>query len=251
MKTKVVVWNEFRHEKTNEEVRKIYPEGIHGSISDFLKKNEDLEVATATLDEPDHGLSEEVLENTDVLIWWGHIAHGEVRDDIVEKIQIRILKGMGLIVLHSGHHSKIFKKMMGTTCNLKWREIGERERLWVVEPGHPIAKGIGEYIVLEHEEMYGERFDIPEPDTLVLLGWFQGGEVFRSGCCYNRGYGRIFYFQPGHETYLTYHNTDIKKIIMNAVVWARPVNMTTELECPNIKEPPEIILSSVQECKSK
>ncbi len=238
---RVTVWNEYRHEKKNEKIRSIYPDGIHGAIASYLKGCEDISVRTATLDEPDNGLCSDVLDTTDVLVWWGHTAHAEVSDETVDRIQKRVLCGMGLIVLHSGHHSKIFKKLMGTTCNLKWREIGERERLWVVEPGHPIAEGISECIVLDHEEMYGERFDIPKPDTLVFLGWFQGGEVFRSGCCYERGYGKIFYFQPGHETYPVFHNKDILKIIYNAIKWAKPVNTVSELSCPNISVPPEQI----------
>jgi trehalose utilization protein len=238
---RVTVWNEYRHEKRNEKIRSIYPEGIHGAIASYLKGCEDVSIRTATLDEPEHGLCSDVLNTTDVLIWWGHTAHAEVSDETVDRIQQRVLCGMGLIVLHSGHHSKIFKKLMGTTCNLKWREIGERERLWVVEPGHPIAEGISECLVLEHEEMYGERFDIPRPDALVFLGWFQGGEVFRSGCCYERGYGKVFYFQPGHETYPVFHNKDILEIIYNAVKWARPLNTADELSCPNISVPPEQI----------
>jgi trehalose utilization protein len=241
MKIRVTVWNEFRHEKQEERIRNVYPHGIHGAIEGFLKEDREIEVRTATLDEPDHGLGGDVLENTDVLIWWGHMAHGEVRDDIVEKIHKRVLKGMGLIVLHSGHFSKIFKRLMGTTCNLKWREADERERLWVIEQGHPIAEGLGEYIELEKEEMYGERFDIPEPDTLVFVGWFQGGEVFRSGCCYNRGNGKVFYFQPGHESYPIYYMPQIQTILKNAVKWARPINMLDELTCPNVTEPLEKI----------
>lgn len=169
------------------------------------------------------------------------MAHGEVRDEIVNKIHEKVLKGMGLICLHSAHKSKIFMKLMGTTGNLKWREINEKERLWVVEPGHPITEGIGEYIELEHEEMYGERFDIPAPDTLVFIGWFQGGEVFRSGCCFNRGNGKIFYFQPGHETYPIYYNEQILKVIENAVKWAAPVNKLKVLACVNVKQPLEDI----------
>ncbi len=193
------------------------------------------------MDEPDHGLGGDVLENTDVLIWWGHLAHGKVRDDIVEKIHERVLKGMGIIVLHSGHNSKIFRKLMGTSCSLKWREADERERLWVVEPGHPIAEGIGDYIEFEKEEMYGERFDVPDPDTLVFIGWFQGGEVFRSGCCYNRGLGKVFYFQPGHESYPIYYMPQVQKVITNAVKWAHPVKIIDDLSCPNIKIPLEKI----------
>lgn len=219
---RVTVWNEYRHEKQNAKIAGIYPEGIHGAIAKHLKAQPSLEVRTATLDEPDHGLSDDVLATTDVLTWWGHMAHGDVRDDIVSKIQQRVLDGMGLVVLHSGHFSKIFKRLMGTTCNLKWREIGEKERIWVVEPGHPIAAGMEEYIEIDHEEMYGERFDIPPPDELVLVSWFAGGELFRSGCCYYRGRGKIFYFRPGHETYPTYHHAGVLQVIANGVRWSAP-----------------------------
>ncbi|WP_129723483.1 ThuA domain-containing protein [Xylanivirga thermophila] len=220
----VTVWNENRHEKTNEKVANLYPKGIHGAIADFLSKEQDMEIRTATLDEPSHGLTDEVLEWTDVLLWWGHKAHDEVQDEIVEKVYNRVLKGMGLIVLHSAHFSKIFKKLMGSSCDLKWREIGEKERIWVVEPGHPIAKGLGEYFEVPNAEMYGERFDIPSPDTLVFLSWFEGGEVFRSGCCYNRGNGKIFYFRPGHETYPIYYQEEVQQVIKNAVRWTAPTD---------------------------
>ncbi|OYD08443.1 ThuA domain-containing protein [Paludifilum halophilum] len=218
---RVTVWNENRHEQTNETVQTIYPEGIHGAIANHLKK-EGLEVTTATLDEPEHGLTDEVLNHTDVLIWWGHIAHDEVKDEIVEKVQQRVLEGMGLMVLHSGHFSKIFRKLMGTTCNLKWREAEENERLWVVQPSHPITDGVGESIDIEKEEMYGEFFDIPQPDELIFVSWFKGGEVFRSGCTYRRGCGKMFYFRPGHETYPTYHHPQVLKVIANAVRWLVP-----------------------------
>ena len=219
----VTVWNENRHEQSSEEVRSVYPNGIHGAIAEFLK--EDYEVRTATLDEPEHGLSEEVLNNTDVLLWWGHIAHEEVSDEIVNRVHQRILDGMGLIVLHSGHFSKIFKKLMGTGCDLKWREADEKERMWIVDPTHPIAEGLGEKIELEREEMYGEHFDIPAPDELVFVSWFEGGEVFRSGCTYKRGQGKVFYFRPGHETYPTYYHKDIQRVMKNAVAWAKPTTL--------------------------
>lgn len=215
----IVVWNENRHEQTDEEVQKVYPEGIGGCIAEFLKKDGH-HVRCATLDEPEHGLDENTLANTDVLIWWGHVAHEEVRDDVVDRVYRRVLDGMGLIVLHSGHFSKIFKKLMGTTCDLKWREADEKERIWVVNPAHPIAAGIGEYIELEKEEMYGEHFDIPQPDELIFASWFAGGELFRSGCTFTRGRGKIFYFRPGHETYPTYRHRDIQRVIQNAVLWS-------------------------------
>jgi trehalose utilization protein len=220
---KVTVWNENRHEQKNPVVSEIYPKGIHGAIADFLQTDNN-ELRTATLDEPEHGLTDEVLENTDVLVWWGHLAHGEVEDEIVKKVQQRVLDGMGLIVLHSGHFSKIFKVLMGTSCDLKWREADEKERLWVVDPTHPIAEGIGEFIELEKEEMYGEHFDIPVPDELIFTSWFEGGEIFRSGCTFKRGNGKIFYFRPGHETYPTYHNEQVQQVIKNAVNYVKPVN---------------------------
>jgi len=218
----VTVWNEFRHEKKNEKVKALYPDGMHKVIADFLNKQDGIDARTATLDEPEHGLTEDVVNSTDVMIWWGHMAHGEVSDEIVARVQKRVLEGMGLIVLHSGHFSKIFKKMLGTNCSLKWREFAEKERLWNIEPGHPITEGIGEYIELPNTEMYGERFDIPTPDKLIFISWFEGGEVFRSGCCWERGHGRIFYFRPGHETYPIFHNEQIMKVITNAVRWAKP-----------------------------
>lgn len=220
-KPRVTVWNEYRHERQHQAIADIYPDGMHGAIAAALR-TAGLAVRTATLDEPEHGLTDAVLENTDVLIWWGHMAHGEVQDVIVDKVHARVMQGMGLLVLHSGHFSKIFIKLMGTSCNLKWREMGEKERVWVVSPGHPIAKGLGEYFEIPNAEMYGEHFDIPEPDNLVFVSWFAGGEVFRSGCCYHRGRGKIFYFRPGHETYPIYHHPQVLQVIDNAVRWAAP-----------------------------
>lgn len=218
---RITVWNEYRHEQNNPKVAAIYPEGIHAAIAAPLRE-QGFEVRTATLDEPEHGLTEEVLAATNVLIWWGHMAHGDVRDEIVDRVQQRVLEGMGLVVLHSGHFSKIFKRLMGTSCDLKWRESDDRELLWVVAPEHPIAAGLDQFITIEHEEMYGEHFDVPPPEALVFISWFSGGEVFRSGCCYTRGAGKIFYFRPGHETLPTYHHADVQRVIANAARWAAP-----------------------------
>lgn len=238
-KIKVTVWNEGRHEKTNEKVKKIYPRGMHTVIAKGLAAAGDIECRPATLDEPEHGLTREVLAQTEVLTWWGHAAHKEVSDEIVQRVRTRVLEGMGLIVLHSGHYSKIFKALMGTTCSLKWRDVGEKERLWVIEPSHPIAEGLGEYFELPHDEMYGEPFGIPTPDKLVFISWFEGGEVFRSGCCFERGNGRIFYFRPGHETYPVYYNETIIKILINAVRWARQ-RVCIQDKCPKVKSLEEI-----------
>lgn len=227
---RVTVWNEFVHEREHEEIRAVYPDGIHNCIKEFLQCD-NIEVRTATLFMPEHGLSQEVLDNTDVLIWWGHMAHHLVSDEVVARVQKRIWEGMGLIVLHSGHHSKIFRTMMGTSCNLKWRD-DDRERIWVAKPSHPIAQGIPEHFELEHEEMYGEHFDIPNPEDVVFMGWFAGGEVFRSGVTFTRGNGRIFYFQPGHESNPVYKNPIVQQVIRNAVQWACPARKY-EVACPN------------------
>jgi len=217
----VTIWNEFLHEKQHEEVSRVYPEGIHIALQKGLACDQ-FNIRTATLDQPEHGLTEEILTNTDVLLWWGHMGHDQVEDYIVERVHARVMAGMGLIVLHSGHFSKIFKKLMGTGCDLKWREANEKERIWVVNPGHRIAEGLPEYITLDHEEMYGEHFDIPTPDELILVSWFQGGEVFRSGCTFYRGQGKVFYFRPGHETFPTYYNEHVLKVIANGIHWAKP-----------------------------
>jgi len=220
---RVTIWHEYRHEHHNETVAQIYPDGMHIAIKNGLEPY-GFDIKTATLDEPEHGLTQDVLDNTDVLTWWGHMAHDEVSDDIVDRVHQRVLGGMGLIVLHSGHFSKLFKCLMGTTCDLKWRVADETERLWVVDPSHPICDGLPEYIELPEAEMYGEHFDIPAPDNLVFVSWFEGGEIFRSGCCYQRGQGKIFYFRPGHETYPIYHNEQVLKVIANGINWAKPVS---------------------------
>jgi len=228
----VTVWNEYRHEKTDARVAAIYPQGMHEAIAGHLRTQDDMDVRTATLDEPEHGLSDEVLGGTDVMTWWGHVAHKEVQDAVVDKVHRRVLEGMGLIVLHSGHFSKVFRRLMGTTCQLKWREAGEREVLWVTRPGHPIVQGIDDHFVIPQVEMYGEHFDIPEPDETVLISSFSGGEVFRSGVTFRRGAGKVFYFRPGHETYPIYHQKEVLKVIANAVRWAAPTGAMT-IECPN------------------
>ena len=217
----VTIWNEFVHEKVHDQVREIYPDGLHHAIAEGIAGH-GFAITTATLEQPEHGLTEEVLKTTDVLIWWGHMAHDQVNDEIVNRVVKRVQEGMGFIALHSAHFSKPFKALMGTSCDLKWRVADEQEILWCVNPSHPIAEGIQEKIVLDREEMYGEFFDIPTPDELIFLSNFQGGEVFRSGCTFHRGLGKIFYFRPGHETYPTYYQPEVLRVISNAIKWAYP-----------------------------
>ena len=240
---RVTVWHEFRHEKTSDAVRKIYPDGMHMALKAGIEKfcGDRVRVTTATLDQDEqHGLSDARLADTDVMTWWGHAAHGDVKDEIARKVAQRVREGMGLIVLHSGHYAKPFKLLMGTNCHLKWREAAETERLWNVCPGHPITAGMTkDYIELEHVEMYGEHFDIPQPDEQVFISWFEGGEVFRSGNVWRRGAGRVFYFRPGHETFPIYHNDEILRVIANAVGYLAPVAGAVPYRngSPNIKQP--------------
>jgi trehalose utilization protein len=224
MTTRVTVWNEGKHEKSNPKLAAVYPTGIHGALQEGLTAA-GYDVRVALLDQPEHGLTDDVLNSTDVLTWWGHMAHGDVADAVVEKVFNRVVNdGMGLIVLHSGHFSRIFKRLMGTSGNLMWREADEHERVWCVNPGHPIADGLPNQFVIPQTEMYGEPFGIPEPDSLVFVSWYQGGEVFRSGCCFYRGRGKVFYFAPGHETYPIYYQPEVRQVISNAVKWAAPTN---------------------------
>ena len=234
MPIRTLVWGENVHEQKNQVVADNYPEGMHNQIAKLLSADGNIHAKTATLQDPEHGCSEAALAETDVLVWWGHAAHKEVDDEIVERIAKRVWEGMGLIVLHSGHFSKIFKRLMGSPCALHWREAGERERVWVINPGHPIAKGLPAYFELDMEEMYGEPFSVPEPLETVFVSWFQGGEVFRSGLTYRRGAGNIFYFRPGHETYPTYHDDTVGQVLRNAVNWAYNANQYPALlEAPN------------------
>ncbi|WP_423919695.1 ThuA domain-containing protein [Frigoribacterium sp. 2-23] len=229
---RVVVWNENVHESRGDEiVNRNYPEGIHGAVAAGLRETlgDDVDVSTAVLTDPEHGLSEQRLAETDVLLWWGHVAHDQVSDDVVDRVVAHVQAGMGLIVLHSGHYSKVFTRLLGTTCSLRWRNDGERELVWTIAPTHPIAEGVPSPIVIPEQEMYGEYFDIPTPDELVFLSTFTGGEVFRSGVTYRRGLGKLFYFSPGDQEYPVYHHPDIKRVIANGVRWARPTGPRRQL----------------------
>lgn len=221
---RVTVWGENRHEQRDQRVRDHYPEGMHSAIRDGIVENlgENVTTRIALLDDPEHGLTEEVLSQTDVLTWWGHMAHDEVSDEVAERVQKHVLAGMGLVVLHSGHWSKPFTRLMGTTCTLRWRNEADRELVWTVNPSHPIAEGVPHPIVIPEQEMYGEHFDIPVPDELVFVSSFSGGEVFRSGCTFRRGKGKIFYFSPGDQDYPVYQHTDVRRVVANGVSWARP-----------------------------
>lgn len=221
---RVTVWNEFVHERRDRIPREIYPDGMHAEIAAAIRAHlgENVAVRCATLEEPEHGLPKQVLSSTDVLTWWGHFAHDAVDDGVVKRVADRVLAGMGLVVLHSGHYSKLFRRLMGTECSLRWRNADDREVVWSVNPGHPICEGVPSPFVIARQEMYGEYFDIPQPDDLIFISSFSGGEVFRSGCCFRRGKGRIFYFSPGDQDYPVYHDANVRRVIANAVRWCAP-----------------------------
>ena len=197
------------------------PNCIRKAFAAALKTSDDVKITFATLDDPDQGLPPEVLDNTDVLMWWGHMAHDDVSDELVKRIYDRVYKGMGLIILHSGHWSKVFKAVVGTNGHLTWG-TNRREVIWTMNAAHPIAAGVPEHFSLPLEELYAEPFGIPTPDELVFTSWFEGGFVFRSGCCWTRGSGKVFYFQPGHEECKSYDNPHVQRILRNAVHWAAP-----------------------------
>lgn len=219
---RATVWNENVHERTEPHIMPFYPDGIHGAVADALGEQlgDAVAVRTAVLDEPEHGLTEDVLATTDVLFWWGHLAHDEVADEVVERVQRHVLGGMGLVVLHSGHFSKVFTRLLGTTCSLAWRDDGDRELVWTTAPGHPVADGVPSPLIIDRHETYGEYFDVPEPDETVFISSFSGGEVFRSGLAYRRGRGRIFYFSPGDQKYPVYLHPDVRRVLGNAARWA-------------------------------
>ena len=232
----VTIWNEYRHEKSDENVAKLYPNGLHAAIGEFLSKNDDMKITLAALDDPDQGLPDEVLNNTDVLLWWGHMNHGEVKDDLVERIRQRVyVGGMGFIALHSAHHSKPFRAIVGTTGNLLWGD-NQKEIIWNIMPSHPIAAGIPSHFELPVEELYAEPFQIPQPDAHIFEGWYEHGYVFRTGCTFLRGAGRVFYFQPGHETCPSFYDANVQRIITNGVRWAAPNDFGYEIEsgCPYV-----------------
>lgn len=237
----ITIWNESEHKG------RAYPEGMNAALASIFEGRADFTATGALLADEAQGFPADRLEQTDVLFWWGHCKHEKVSDELTERICARVREGMGAVFLHSAHFSKPFRALMGTTCSLSWREtFGERERIWTTNPYHPIARGIENGFRLDNEEMYGEYFDIPKPDDVIFTGWFTGGEVFRSGCTFERGKGRIFYFQPGHESFPIYRNANIRSIILNAALWAvradeGPVDFKPDGGCPHVPVSPEPI----------
>ena len=219
MSIRVTFWHEFRHEKTSEVVKAIYPDGLHAYLKSQLECD-DIEITLAALDDPNQGITDELLENTDVLMWWGHMAHKEVDDELVEKIRQRVYSGMGFLPLHSAHHSKPFQRIIGCTGNLRWGR-NQKAIVWNLAPWHPIAKGVPMSFQIT-EELYSEPFYIPKPDDIVFATWFEDGNIFRGGITYRRGLGKIFYFHTGHESVESLKDENVQRIIKNAIYWCAP-----------------------------
>jgi trehalose utilization protein len=225
-KRKVVVWSEGTA-NVDPVSKKVYPQDINTAIAEGLAPLEasGWQVVKASLNDPDQGISDELLGSTDVLIWWGHKRHGDVKDDLVNKIAARVRDGhMGFIGTHSCHFAKPFKKLMGTACS--WREYvadGTSAEIIVKEPDHPICKGVKTF-KLPQIERYGEPFAVPTPESVPLEGLYTKPdgktEPARMGLCWTVGKGKVFYFTPGHETYNDYYRPEVRQIFVNAVQWA-------------------------------
>ena len=246
----VTIWNEGRHEQRDQDVRDVYPKGIHGALADYLETLDGMAVRTATLDDPEHGLPQEVVDSTDVMLWWSHIANDEVSDEVIERVHAAVERGMGLILLHSAVLSRMIRRVLGTSCGITWREDELHERLWVVDPTHPIAAGVDRFFEIPKTEMYGEYFDVPTPDELVFISWFAGGEVFRSGMVWKRGRGRVFYFRPGHETLPIYYQPEVLRVIGNACRYLAPRETATVTgigSAPQAEISPETVRASQEE----
>jgi len=217
----VVVWSEGTAPKN------VYPKDICGAVAEGLKDLKDWEVVEAHLSDPNQGLPDDLLKRTDVLIWWGHRKHEQVSNVLVDKIVSRVKDdGMGFISLHSSHFAKPYKKLMGTPCS--WREyVSDSNTLKVVvkDANHPIAKGVGEFTII-HNERYSEPFAVPPPKDVVFEGTYTlnngSPDTSRQGLTWEVGKGKVFYFQPGHETNLVFFDPNIRRIMRNAVEWAAP-----------------------------
>lgn len=221
----ITIFNEYHPNEHTGKAEKNYPGGIHIALKSIFESQE-YDVVTATQEQACNGLTDEILDNTDVLLWWSKNWDNELLNSVADKVVSRIREGMGAVFLHSAKNSKPFLRLTGTTsatAPVSWKEPGESERLFVVSPAHPIAEGIPSGYVIPNEEPYCEYFDIPKPDDIVFLGGFGNGMCIRAGVTFTRGAGKIFFFQPGHDSFPVYNDKVIRRIILNAVNWAKPV----------------------------
>jgi trehalose utilization protein len=215
----VVVWSEGTAPKS------VYPNDINGAVAEGLKDLSGWEVVKAGLSDPDQGLPDKLLQRADVLIWWGHQKHGDVKDELVDKIVKRVKEdGMGFIALHSSHFAKPNKKLMGTACSWKAYVLDSTTlKITVKSPDHPIAKGIKDFTI-DHSERYSDPYAVPTPKAVVFEGTASlkkgGTDTSQIGLTWEIGKGKVFYFQAGHETNPVFMDPNVRQIMSNAVQWA-------------------------------
>lgn len=216
--TNVLVWSE---ETVHDDV---YPNDINSAVAEHLNEHPEFVAQAVHIDEPDQGVSEDRLEWADALVWWGHARHDDVREETVDRVEEYVTEeGVGFLALHSAHYALTFKRLVGASGDLgevRWEDIppGETEELEVVDPDHPIAAGVEDF-TLPEVEMFGEPFDVPEPDDVVLHSTFPEGGEFRSLCTFTFGAARGAYFRPGHEEFRIYHDENVRRVVANAVRW--------------------------------
>ena len=100
-----------------------------------------------------------------------------------------------------------------------WRADGLPSHVTTLLPRHPIAAGLPVQWDIPQTEMYGEPFHVPAPDEVIFEEKWDKGEFFRSGCVWQVGKGRVFYFRPGHETYPVFKQAEPLRVVENAVRW--------------------------------
>jgi trehalose utilization protein len=233
----VLVWDEQQDVQVKSGAYKNF---LGNAVAEFLSKTDGLQVVSANINEPDQGLADDRIAAADVVVWWGHVRHKDVNDSKVESIVAKVKAGKaGFVALHSAHYSKPFKNLMGTNCGFKKVDANKNEgfvqHLRVVSPMHPIAKGVKDFDIPK-TEIYGEPFEVPMPDAIVLYGHWDTGDSFPDVCCWTVGGkgvssaaakaanpgGRVVYFRPGHETFPIFHQPEVQRVVTNCVLWAAP-----------------------------
>jgi trehalose utilization protein len=269
---RVLVWDEQQPEQAQ-----AYSNFLGNAIADYLNKRPGFRALSVNLGSPEQGLDATTLDATDVIIWWGHRRHGEVKLDRAEEVVKRVIDGrLGLIALHSSHFAQPFMRLMHERAKIDsrklvpdnerakakfdfsaplernmvkrdakltpalekingvwrltppacvfpaWRADGEPSHVTTLLPDHPIAQGLPARWDIPQTEMYDEPHHIPQPDAVVLEERWDKGEQFRSGCAWQIGKGRVFYYRPGHETYPIYRQQENLLVIENAARWAAP-----------------------------
>jgi trehalose utilization protein len=214
-KVRVLLWSE------QTEPRDVYPTGISGALADHLNQHKEFEAKTAKLDDPDAGVGEAALAETDVLVWFGHKKHGAVPDDAVERVVKHIReRGMGFVGLHSTHFAKPLKKALNDTgAWSSYKNFGQPEQMWVVLPKHPIAKGLKDFTIPK-EEIYTEPFEVPEPEAVIVEGTWPSGHRNRECMVWTLDKGRFVYIRAGHEDYPIYFMPEMQTLVRNGVLWA-------------------------------